>query len=79
MKLPKPVKRGDAYRIQLQIDGKRVSCTRDTIKECEQWAARKILESKIDQQNVSFRPILHCFVFHSALINLQLFCTKVEF
>lgn len=46
MKLPKARKRGDAYRIELMFDGKRYSATRDTEKECEQWAAIKILELK---------------------------------
>lgn len=46
MKLPKPRRRGDAYRIEIMIDGKRQSATRDTIKECEQWAASKLLEYK---------------------------------
>ena len=46
MKLPKARKRGDAYRIELMFDGKRYSATRDTAKECEQWAALKILELK---------------------------------
>ena len=44
MKLPKARKRGDAYRIELMFNGKRYSATRDTAKECEQWAALKILE-----------------------------------
>lgn len=52
MKLPKPVKRGDTYRIQLMIDGEKLSCTRDTIRECEKWAAEKILESKIKKNNI---------------------------
>ena len=34
MKLPTPRKRGDAYRIEIMIDGQRMSATRDTIKEC---------------------------------------------
>ncbi|AOA58294.1 tyrosine-type recombinase/integrase [Acinetobacter larvae] len=46
MKIPKPEKRGSSYRIKIMINGERLSCTRDTIKECEQWAAQKILESK---------------------------------
>lgn len=46
MKLPKPRKRGDAYRIEIMFNNKRYSCTRDTPKECEQWAAMKILELK---------------------------------
>lgn len=46
MKLPKPIKRGDTYRIIFMHEGKRYSCTRDTAKECEQWAALKLLELK---------------------------------
>lgn len=46
MKLPKPRRRGDAYRIEIMIDGKRQSATRDTVRECEQWAASKMLEHK---------------------------------
>lgn len=46
MKLPKPEKRGDAYRIQIMYFGKRISCTRDTEKECNEWAALKRLEEK---------------------------------
>lgn len=46
MKLPKARKRGDAYRIEIMFDGKRYSATRDTEKECEQWAAMKLLELK---------------------------------
>ena len=46
MKLPKARKRGDAYRIELMFNGKRYSATRDTPKECEQWAALKILGLK---------------------------------
>lgn len=46
MKLPTPRKRGDAYRIEIMFNGERFSCTRDTAKECEQWAAMKLLELK---------------------------------
>lgn len=46
MKIPKPRQRGAAWRIEMMLDGKRISCTRDTPKECEQWAAIKILEAK---------------------------------
>jgi len=46
MKIPKPRKRGDAYRIEIMIDGKRQSATRDTVRECEQWAASKLLAAK---------------------------------
>ena len=46
MILPKPRKRGDAYRIEIMFNKQRYSCTRDTAKECEQWAAMKLLELK---------------------------------
>lgn len=46
MKMPKPRKRGDAYRIEIMFDGQRYSCTRDTAKECEQWAVMKLLQLK---------------------------------
>ena len=54
MKLPKPRKRGSSYMIEIMIDGKRSSCTRDTAKECEQWAAQRLLEAKakkVDETN----------------------------
>lgn len=65
MKLPTPRKRGDAYRIEVMFNGERYSCTRDTAKECEQWAAMKLLELKAgiattpkDQKpNFSFREL----------------------
>ncbi len=46
MKLPKARKRGESYRIELMFNGKRISATRDTEKECEQWAMLKLLELK---------------------------------
>ncbi|PKD80210.1 tyrosine-type recombinase/integrase [Acinetobacter radioresistens] len=49
MKIPKPRKRGQSYFIEIMVKGKRHSATRDTEKECEQWAAQKILESKAKQ------------------------------
>ncbi len=45
MKLPKPIKRGDAYRISIMIDGERASATFDTEKECLQWAAKQKLKA----------------------------------
>lgn len=44
MKLPTPRKRGDT--ITVSHEGKRFYCTRDTPKECLQWAALKLLELK---------------------------------
>ncbi|QXW27169.1 site-specific integrase [Acinetobacter johnsonii] len=49
MKLPKARKRGESYRIELMFNGKRISATRDTEKECEQWAMLKLLELKTEQ------------------------------
>lgn len=46
MKLPKPRKRGETYTITISYQNKRYYCTRDTAKECEQWAALKLLELK---------------------------------
>lgn len=44
MKMPKPRKRGDTYRIEFMYNGERYSCTRDTAKECERWVASKLIE-----------------------------------
>lgn len=46
MKLPKAIQRGSTFRITVTYDKKRYSVTRDTVKECEQWAALKLLELK---------------------------------
>lgn len=54
MKIPTPRKRGNSFRIELMFDGKRISATRDTAKECEQWAALKLLElksGKVDEES----------------------------
>ncbi len=49
MRLPKSIKRGESYQIKIMIGGKRISATRDTAKECEQWAAQKLLEAKANK------------------------------
>lgn len=49
MKIPKARKRGSSFRIELMFNGKRIGATRDTEKECEQWAALKLLELKTGQ------------------------------
>lgn len=46
MKLPKPRKRGETYTITVTYQNTRYYCTRDTAKECEKWAALKLLELK---------------------------------
>ena len=52
MKIPKPRKRGNSFRIELMFNGQRISATRDTEKECEQWAALKLLELKTGKAQV---------------------------
>ena len=47
--MPKAVKRGSVCYIELMINGKRHSATRETPKECEQWAAQKVLEAKANK------------------------------
>lgn len=67
MKIPKPRKRGEAFYIEIMINGKRSSATRDTSKECEQWAAQKILEARANQlaedqgvkQHYPFKTLFH--------------------
>lgn len=51
MKLPKPIQRGSSWRITVTFDNKRYSATRDTAKECEQWASLKLLELKTGKAN----------------------------
>lgn len=46
MKIPKPRKRGETYTITVSYQNRRYYCTRDSAKECEQWAALKLLELK---------------------------------
>ncbi|EPF6144083.1 integrase [Acinetobacter baumannii] len=42
--MQKLVKHGDAWRITVRYLGKHYTATRDTASECEQWAAKKLLE-----------------------------------
>lgn len=46
MKLPKAIKRGDAWRICVNFNNKRYTSTHDTEQEAKEWAARKIIELK---------------------------------
>lgn len=49
--MQKPIKCGDAWRITVGYLGKRYTATRDTANECEQWAAKKLLELQSEQAN----------------------------
>ena len=44
--MQKPVKRGNAWRIQVRYKNLRDTATKDTARECEQWAATRLLELK---------------------------------
>ncbi|MBS9780332.1 MAG: site-specific integrase, partial [Moraxellaceae bacterium] len=43
---------------EIMLNGKRLSATRDTPKECEQWATTKILEFKAGKQSHSQQTLL---------------------
>lgn len=49
MKIPTPRKRGDNYRIEIMVNGRRYSATRDTAKECQRWAVSKMVEMQAIQ------------------------------
>lgn len=48
MKIPKPIKRGDAWRIEFMLDGKRYSSTHDTQMQAKEWAMREMVKAKDD-------------------------------
>ncbi|OUY08081.1 tyrosine-type recombinase/integrase [Acinetobacter populi] len=50
--MQKPVKRGNSYRIQVRYKDLRDTATRDTARECEQWAATRLLELKAQYSNL---------------------------
>lgn len=52
MKIPKPVKRGDAWRICVTYDKQRYTSTHDTENQAKEWAARKIISLK-DSVNIA--------------------------
>ena len=61
--MQKPVKRGNAWRIQVRYKNLRDSVTRDTARECEQWAAIRLLEMKAEYDPKKLRCKNH--IFHS--------------
>ncbi|OTG82269.1 hypothetical protein B9T27_08455 [Acinetobacter sp. ANC 4648] len=60
MKLPKPIQRGQSWRITVTYDKKRYSSTHDTKEECERWASFKILELRSGKAQIEkgIMPIL---------------------
>ncbi len=50
MKIPTPCKRGKTYTIIVSQQGKAIIAPSDTAKECEKWAAPKLLELKAQKK-----------------------------
>ncbi|ENX00866.1 hypothetical protein F900_01850 [Acinetobacter modestus] len=48
--MQKPVKRGNSYRIQVKYKHLRDAATRDTAKECTDWAVRRLMELQLQYQ-----------------------------
>jgi integrase len=70
MKIPKARKRGDAWRIEVMHQGKRLSSTHDTQKQAEEWAARKLLQLRDDEHRIELGELpQHTF---SQLIDIYL-------
>ena len=59
MKIPKPVRRGDAWRIEFMLNGKRYNSTHDTPIEAKEWAAREMLRLKDDAKRISAGGLPH--------------------
>lgn len=57
-----PRKRGETYTITVSYENQRYYCTRDTAKECEQWAALKLLELK-SQSRIESGEVKPKFLF----------------
>jgi integrase len=52
MKIPKPRKRGAAWRVEFMLNGSRHSATFDTPIEAKEWAAREIIRLKDDAKRI---------------------------
>lgn len=66
--MQKPVQRGNAWRITVRHNGQRFTATRDTAQECEQWAAKKLLELQAQTPDVKEPEKIHISFF--ALLDL---------
>lgn len=51
--MQKAIQRGNAWRIQVRYKNLRDGATRDTAKECEQWAARRLIELQHEYENAA--------------------------
>lgn len=52
MKIPKPRKRGDSWRIEFMLNGSRHSATFDTPIEAKNWAMKEIVRLKEDAKRI---------------------------
>lgn len=52
MKIPKPIRRGNGWRIQFMLDGQRHSSTHDTQVEAKDWAMKEIVRLKEDAKRI---------------------------
>ena len=48
--MQKPVKRGNAWRIQVKFKHLRDAATRDTSEECTQWAHKRLMELQLEYE-----------------------------
>ena len=48
--MQKPVKRGNAWRIQVKYKHLRDAATRDTSQECIQWAHKRLMELQLEYE-----------------------------
>ena len=48
--MQKPVKRGNAWRIQVKYKHLRDAATRDSSEECIQWAHRRLMELQLEYE-----------------------------
>lgn len=48
--MQKPVKRGNAWRIQAKYKHLRDAATRDTPEECIQWAHKRLMEMQLEYE-----------------------------
>ena len=65
MKIPKPTKRGNSYRVQITVGGKRKSVSASSEKECTRKAAALMLNDKVTKEKgntILFRELLDLYL-----------------
>lgn len=74
MKIPKPRKRGAAWRIEFMLNGSRHSATFDTPIEAKEWAAREIIRLKDETKRIESGELPN----HTLKELCELYCHKVS-